>query len=271
MYPTDNRCEMDWYQLSTAQATQALDTRQTQGLTEEEARRRLEKYGLNELVARGVRTIWQIIWEQLTGILTLILAGAAVVSIILGDMIDATAIAAIVILNAALGSSQEYKAEQSLAALKRMSVPTIRVRRNGRIEEVSALLLVPGDVVLLETGNVVPADGRVLESVNLRIQEAALTGESEAVDKDAEQVYETEKALGDRRNMVFMGTIVNYGRGEMLVTETGMQTQLGHIADMIQSVEQEKTPLQRRLDRLGKGLATAGRVVVGAVFFLRAA
>jgi len=259
---------MDWYRLSTAQATQALDTRQTQGLTEEEARRRLEKYGSNELVAQGVRTIWQIIWEQLTGILTLILAGAAVVSIILGDMIDATAIAAIVILNAALGFSQEYKAEQSLAALKRMSVPTIRVRRNGRIEEVSALLLVPGDVVLLETGNVVPADGRVLESVNLRIQEAALTGESEAVDKDAEQVYETEKALGDRHNMVFMGTIVNYGRGEMLVTETGMQTQLGHIADMIQSVKQEKTPLQLRLNQLGKILAFAALIIVAVIFVL---
>lgn len=259
---------MDWYQQSAAQAIQALDTDQKQGLTEDDARRRLDKFGANELVARDVRTKWQILWEQLTGVLTLILVGAAVVSIFLGDMIDAIAIMAIVVLNAALGFSQEYKAEQSLAALKRMSVPTVRVRRNGKIAEVSAPMLVPGDVVLLETGNVVSADGRVLESVNLRVQEAALTGESEAVDKDAGLVYETEKALGDRRNMVFMGTIVSYGRGEMLVTETGMQTQLGHIADMIQSVKQEHTPLQLRLDQLGKILAVAALIIVAVIFVL---
>lgn len=259
---------MDWYQQSAAQAIQALDTDQKQGLTEDDARRRLDKFGANELVARDVRTKWQILWEQLTGVLTLILVGAAVVSIFLGDMIDAIAIMAIVVLNAALGFSQEYKAEQSLAALKRMSVPIVRVRRNGKIAEVSAPMLVPGDVVLLETGNVVSADGRVLESVNLRVQEAALTGESEAVDKDAGLVYETEKALGDRRNMVFMGTIVSYGRGEMLVTETGMQTQLGHIADMIQSVKQEHTPLQLRLDQLGKILAVAALIIVAVIFVL---
>jgi Ca2+-transporting ATPase len=116
-----------------------------------------------------------------------------------------------------------------------------RALREGRVQEISSRELVPGDIILLETGNLVPADGRVLESVNLRVQESALTGESEAVDKEAELVFEQEKPLGDRRNMVYLGTIVNYGHGRFVVTETGMETQLGHIAEMIQSVEEEKT------------------------------
>ena len=203
--------------------------------------------------AREVR----ILLAQLTGVLTLILIGAAVVSVFLGDVIDAVVILAIVVLNAALGFTQEYRAEQSMAALKRLAVPTVRVQRDGTVRELSARELVPGDIVLLETGNIVPADGRVLESFNLRVQEAALTGESEAVDKDAEWVFEAEKPVGDRRNMVYAGTVVTYGRGEMLVTATGMATELGHIAELIQSVSEEKTPLQQRLDRLGKMLAAA--------------
>jgi Ca2+-transporting ATPase len=140
------------------------------------------------------------------------------------------------------------------------------VRRDGTLQQVSARDVVPGDIVVLETGNVVPADGRVLQSVNLRAQEAALTGEAEAVDKEPELVFETEKALGDRRNMVYSGTIINYGRGEFVVTATGMNTELGHIADMIQAVEEEKTPLQQRLDSLGKILAVAALVLVAIVF-----
>ena len=155
-----------------------------------------------------------------------------------------------------------------MAALKRMSVPTVRVRRDGRVQEISSRDLVPGDVVLLETGNVVPADGRVLESVNLRAQEAALTGESEAVEKDGAIVFAAERPLAERRNMVYAGTVVTYGRGEVVVTATGMATELGKIADLIQSVEKEKTPLQKRLDRLGKGLAIAAGVLVVVVFLL---
>ena len=133
----------------------------------------------------------------------------------------------IVVINAILGYTQEYKAEQSMAALKRMSVPKVRVRRNGQVEEISAVELVPGDVVILETGNIVPADGRVIQSVNLRVEEAALTGESEPVEKDPELVFETDRPLGDRRNMVYSGTLVNYGRGEFVVTEHGHADRTG--------------------------------------------
>ena len=257
-----------WYQQTVSQTLEELGSEAKTGLSEAEVLNRQQKFGLNELVERGGRTRWQILVEQLSGILTLILVGAALISLFLGEYIDAVVILAIVVLNAALGFFQEYKAEQSMAALKRMAVPTVRVRRQGGIQEISANQLVPGDIVILETGNVVPADGRVLEGVNLRAQEAALTGESEAVDKDASLIFETERALGDRRNMLFMGTVINYGHGEMVVTETGMSTELGNIADLIQSVKEEKTPLQQRLDRLGKWLAIAALVIVAVVFLL---
>jgi Ca2+-transporting ATPase len=258
----------NWYQMTTDQVAASLNTDQAKGLADAEAGARLEQYGPNELVERDTRTPAQILIEQFTGFMTLILIGAAVVSLILGDFLDAIVIMAIVVLNAALGFFQEYKAEQSIAALKRMSVPTVRVMRAGRVREISAREIVPGDLVLLETGNVVPADGRVLRSINLRVQEAALTGEAEPVDKEADRVYEADRALADRRNMLYMGTIVTYGRGEFIVTETGMQTELGHIAEMIQSVEQELTPLQKRLDRLGKALALVAGILVALVFVL---
>jgi Ca2+-transporting ATPase len=255
----------DWYQFSVLEAIDQLGSSKAQGLQTGEAQRRLEQYGPNELTERGGRSPWQILWEQVIGILTLILIAAAVISIFLGDTLDAVVIMAIVILNAGLGFSQEYRAEQSMAALKRMAVPNVRVRRDGQVQPISARELAPGDFVLLETGNVVPADGRVVTSVNLRVQEAALTGESEAGTR-SRRVGESDKALGDRRNMVFMGTIVNYGHGEVMITETGMQTELGHIAEMIQAVDQEKTPLQRRLDQLGKWLAIAALGIVVVIF-----
>jgi Ca2+-transporting ATPase len=258
----------NWYQLNAAEVIKRLNTEPTQGLTTTEAQRRLEQYGPNELVEKGGRTRWQILAEQFTNVLTVILIIAALVSIFLGDYLEAVVILAIVVLNGILGYTQEYRAEQSMAALKRMSVPTVRVRRDGKVQEVSARSLVPGDVVLLETGNIVPADGRVLVSLNLRAQEAALTGESEAVDKEADLVFETEKPLGDRRNMVYSGTIINYGRGEMIVAATGMATELGHIADMLQSVVQELTPLQQRLDKLGRILAVVAGLIVAVIFVL---
>ena len=258
----------EWYRKSATETLQELGCEAKTGLSADEVQNRQQKHGPNELVEHGGRTRWQILVEQLSGILTLILVGAAVVSLFLQEYFDAVVILAIVVLNAALGYFQEYRAEQSMAALKRMAVPTVRARRQGGVQEISARELVPGDIVILETGNMVPADGRVLESVNLRAQEAALTGESEAVEKVADLVFETERALGDRRNMLFMGTVINYGHGEMVVTETGMRTELGNIADLIQSVEDEKTPLQQRLDRLGKWLAIAALVIVAVVFLL---
>ena len=257
-----------WYQLSAADVLKQLGSDAAAGLSSAEAQTRLATVGPNELVERGGRTRREIIVEQLTGVLTILLFIAALVSAVLGDWIEAVVILVIVVLNAVLGYVQEVKAEQSMAALKRMAVPRVRVRRDGKPQDISARELVPGDVVILETGNIVPADGRVLQSVNLRVEEAALTGESEPVEKDSALVFETEKALGDRRNMLYSGTIVNYGRGEFVVTETGMQTELGHIATMIQDVVQEQTPLQKRLDKLGKWLAGAALILVAVVFVL---
>ncbi|MBX7232821.1 MAG: cation-translocating P-type ATPase [Caldilineales bacterium] len=258
----------NWYQLSAEDTLQQLGVVPSQGLADAEAQKRLAKFGHNELVEKAGRTRWQIIREQLTGILTILLYVAIAISAALGDWIEAVVILLIVVLNAILGYTQEYRAEQSMAALKRMAVPRVRVRRDGRVQEISARELVPGDIVLLETGNIVPADGRVITGVNLKAEEAALTGESEAVEKEADLVFGAEKALGDRRNLVYSGTIINYGRGEIVVTATGMRTELGRIATLIQGVEQEETPLQERLDRLGKVLAYAALILVVVIFVL---
>ena len=245
-----------------------LESDAAAGLGAPAAAARLEEHGPNELTERAGRSRLSILREQLLNVMTFILLGAAILSVVLGDWIEAVVILAIVVLNAVLGYTQEVRAERSMAALKRMSVPSVKVRRDGRVKEVSSRDLVPGDVVLLETGNVVPADARVLSSVNLRAQEAALTGESEAVEKDGSVVFAAEKPLAERRNMVYAGTVVTYGRGEVVVTLTGMATQLGKIADLIQSVEEEGTPLQKRLDRMGRGLAVAAGVLVAVVFLL---
>jgi Ca2+-transporting ATPase len=259
---------VEWYKLKLEDALQKAGISPESGLSTAEAERRLQEFGPNELQEKEGRSRLQIIWEQFANILTVLLVIAAVVSMVLGDWIEAVAILVIVVLNGVLGYTQEYRAEQSMAALKRMSVPTVRVRRDGRLQEISALNLVPGDVVVLETGNIVPADGRVLNSVNLRVEEAALTGESEPVDKEHALVFDSDRALGDRRNMVYSGTLVNYGRGEFLVTATGMNTELGHIANLIQGVEEDDTPLQQRLDRLGRALAWAALALVAVVFGL---
>ncbi|MEJ2210354.1 MAG: cation-translocating P-type ATPase [Anaerolineae bacterium] len=262
----------DWYRKESAHVVAHLNSDAGAGLATEEAQRRLAEHGPNELVERGAKSPWRILWEQLTGVMVVILIVAAVVSGVIGDWKDAIAILAIVVLNAVLGFSQEYRAEKAMAALKQLAVPTVKVRRDGdggsHVVEVSARELVPGDVVLLEAGALVPADGRLLESVNLRVEEAALTGESEPVEKEIRALDRPDLPLGDRRNMVYMGTIVTYGRGMAIVTATGMETELGRIAELIQTVEREPTPLQRRLAQLGRGLAVAALAIVAVVFLL---
>ncbi len=257
-----------WYQSSGAEVLQQLGTDASQGLSDAAATRRLAEYGPNELVERGLKSPWRILWEQMSDTMVIILIVAAIISAFLGDYKDTIAILVIVVLNAVLGFRQEYKAEQAMAALKRLAVPSVKARRDGRVREISARELVPGDVVLLETGNLVPADARLLESANLRVEEAALTGESEPVEKEAELVFDTEQPLGDRRNMVYMGTIITYGHGLAVITQTGMETELGHIATMIQTVKQEATPLQRRLDYLGRMLAMVALIIVAIIFGL---
>ena len=258
----------DWYRKETVEVISLLNTDGETGLTPTEAQRRLVEHGPNELVERGLKSPWRILWEQLTGLMVVILIVAAVVSGALGDWKDAIAILAIVVLNAVLGFSQEFRAEKAMAALKQLAVPTVKVRRDGHVVEISARELVPGDVVLLEAGALVPADGRLLESVNLRVEEAALTGESEPVEKHARVLDRPELPVGDRLNMVYMGTVVTYGRGVAIITATGMDTELGRIAELIQTVEREPTPLQRRLEQLGRGLAVAALVIVALVFVL---
>lgn len=262
----------NWYQLNIEAVLQQLGTNATQGLASADAHQRLLRDGPNELVESGRKHPLKILWEQLTAPLVLMLIVAAILSWAVGDPKDTIAILAIVIFNACLGVRQEYKAEQALAALKKLAVPIVRVRRDGQIQEVSAQEVVCGDVVALEAGNLVPADGRLIETANLQVQEAALTGESEPVEKQAAVTLEREQVLGDRHNMVYRGTTVSRGRGLVAITATGMQTELGHIARLIQSVEPEATPLQKRLGQLGAalgGVATAIALVICILGLLR--
>jgi P-type Ca2+ transporter type 2C len=255
-----------WYQLNTGEVLDRLGVGPDAGLDEREATSRLVRVGSNELIDRGLKSAWLILWEQLTSTMMVVLMIAALISVALGDYKDATAILAMVLLNALLGFSQEFRAEKGIAGLKRLAVPTVRVLRSGRVVAISASTLVPGDIVLLEAGGFVPADCRLLESSNLRIQEAALTGESEPVPKSVAPIVTPNLEPADQVNMAFMGTMVSYGRGSAVVTETGMRTELGHIAAMIQMVSREATPLQRRLDRLGKNLALVAFVLVAVIF-----
>lgn len=238
------------------------------GLADAEAARRFAEHGPNQLIERGRKSPWRILWEQFTATMVVILIIAAVISAALGEFIDAGAILAIIILNAILGFTQENRAEKAMAALKQLAAPTVRVRRDGHLREIAATALVPGDIVSVEAGNFIPADASLVEAANLRVQEAALTGESAPVEKDVRAVVATDAALGDRANAVFMGTVVTYGRATVVVTATGMETELGRIATMIQTVEREPTPLQRRLDHLGKVLAVVALVIVAVVFAL---
>ena len=257
-----------WHSKTFQETLSILESDPETGLSEAEARSRQETYGPNELVERGAKSLWRILLDQFRETMVIVLIIAAVISGALGDIKDLVAIMAIVVINAVLGFVQEYRAEQAMASLKRMSAPIVKVRRGGHVAERGSRELVPGDVFLLEVGDAVPADARLVESVNLRVQEASLTGESVPVEKSAASLAVEHAALGDRHNMVYMGTAVTYGRGTAVVTETGMATELGKIAELIQAVESEQTPLQRRMSQLGKSLAWAALGIVGVVFVL---
>ncbi|MCU0485193.1 MAG: cation-translocating P-type ATPase [Anaerolineales bacterium] len=262
------KVEDNWHALSAQQILDQLATPPDLGLTADEAARRLQVYGPNQLTeAEGV-TFWQMLWQQFKDFIVMLLIVAALISMALGEWVDAGAIIAIVVLNATLGVIQERRAEQALAALKKLAAPEAQVLRDGSRQNIPANQLVPGDIVLMEAGNFIPADVRLLEAVNLQVEEAALTGESVPVQKDANIRLEADIPLGDRRNTAFMGTVVSYGRGRGVVVGTGMRTQIGLIAEMLASVEQEQTPLQRRLEELGKLLGWAALAVCGIVFLV---
>ena len=227
------------------------------GLTAAEARSRMQKFGPNELTEKPRPGFLALLWDQFNNYLVIILIIAALISLALGEWVDSIAIMCIVVLNAVVGVIQESKAEQALAALKKMAAPNAQAIRDGHQVTVPGRELVPGDLVLLEAGNYVPADMRLVSSVNLKVEEASLTGESVPVEKNAAVMLDKEIPLGDRKNSAFMSTMVTYGRGKGLVTGTGMNTQIGMIAEMIQSYEDEDTPLQQKLQQLGKVLGTA--------------
>ncbi len=254
-----------WHALNPEEVLRDLKVH-NDGLTEEEAAQRLNRYGHNQLEQAARPGFLAVLWEQLNSFVVILLIVASIVSALLGEWIDASAILAIVVLNTVLGIVQERRAEEALAALKRLAAPEAHVMRGGRRVSVAARHLVPGDIVFLEAGNFVPADVRLLDAVNLRIEEASLTGESMPVQKNAASVLDKDVPLGDRRNTAFMGTLVSYGRGRGVVTSTGMHTQLGLIASMLQNVEAEVTPLQRRLDQLGRTLSLGTLFLVAVVF-----
>jgi Ca2+-transporting ATPase len=256
---------VDWQQLDRDAVIQRLQSSDT-GLDSEEARRRCEQYGPNQLVEKGRKSLWTMFLDQFKDFMIIVLIAAAVVAGVIGDPVDTIAIAVIVLLNAVLGFVQEYRAEKAMAALKKLAAPLATVIRGGRPESIAAERLVPGDLVILEAGNVVPADIRLIESVQLRIDEAALTGESAPVEKDTAALRETDLSIGDRKNMAYKGTLVTYGRGQGLVAATGMRTELGRIAALLQDQHEERTPLQKRLASFGQKLAYAILAICAIVF-----
>ena len=255
----------EWHTLPIDATLQCLHA-DAQGLTSAEAAARLQQYGPNALPEGRGRSVARMLLDQFADFMILVLIAAAVVSGIVGEPSDTIAIFVIVLLNAAIGFTQEWRAERAMAALRRMAAPSARVRRDGAVATLAADGLVPGDVVLLEAGNVVPADLRLIEAAQLRVAEAALTGESQPVEKRTEALAETQLALGDRGNMAWKGTLVANGRGTGVVVATGLATELGRIARLLESAEEVKTPLQKRLARFGARLAWAVLAICAIVF-----
>ncbi|MBD2187303.1 cation-translocating P-type ATPase [Pseudanabaena mucicola] len=259
-----------WHALTIDDAIAILDVNPEVGLEGWQITDRQTVYGRNELNGKAGRTKLSIFIDQFTNVMLLMLMGVALVSAGLDLRMgqfpkDAIAISAIVILNGILGYVQESRAEDALAALKKMAAPNVRVLREGKVTEVLSAELVIGDIVFLDAGMQIAADGRLLEAVKLKVREGSLTGESQGVNKFADQLFDADESLGDRRNMVFQGTEVLQGRGMMLVTATGMQTELGKIANLLQDVELEETPLQKRMGELSKALVIASLIFVALV------
>ncbi|MDD5450983.1 MAG: cation-translocating P-type ATPase [Desulfovibrionales bacterium] len=256
---------MRWHQKKIDEVIEELGS-SLKGLSSEEAERRLREYGPNELKEKKRKTPFMMFLDQFKDFMILVLMAAAVISGIIGEPSDTIAIAVIVILNAIIGFVQEYRAEKAMAALKKMAAPTATVMRNGTPENIPASRLVPGDLALLEAGKVVPADLRLIEAAQLKVEEAALTGESVPVEKHTKALRDELLPVGDRKNMAYKGTFVTYGRGAGVIIATGMDTELGKIATMLQEEEEVKTPLQKRLATFGRRLALAVLAICAIVF-----
>ena len=255
------------YNLSQNEVLERYSTFRT-GLSPEEARNRLERYGENKLAEGRKKTALEVFIDQFKDLIVWILIAAAVISILSGQGESSLVIFAVLILNAVLGTVQYLKAEKSLESLKAMSSPSATLLRGGIKVQVPSPEVVPGDILLLEAGDLITADARILESWSVKINESSLTGESEAVEKTADVIPEENVALGDRKNMVFSGSLVTYGRATAVVTATGMQTELGHIASLLDNTRQRKTPLQENLNKFSEKLAIAIIAICGVVFLL---
>ena len=256
-----------FYDRTPDQTLAALDSART-GLSGAEAAARLTKYGPNALAEGSKKSVVQVFFEQFKDLLVVILIAAAVMSMLSGNAESTIVIFAVLILNAVLGTVQHIKAEKSLQSLKAMSSPSARVIRDGARMVVPSAEIVPGDIVELEAGDMVVADGRILENFSLKVNESSLTGESEGVEKTADALPGGKVALGDRKNMVFSGSLVTYGRAVMAVTATGMQTEIGRIAQLMNQTQQRRTPLQKSLDDFSRRLAIIILVICAGVFAL---
>ena len=242
-----------WFSKSKEEVLKELNVNLVTGLSAKEANDRLEKYGENKLKGKPKKSFISLFFAQLKDMLIYVLLGAAVITIVIGEYVDAIIILLVVVLNAVIGVIQEYKAEKAIEALQKMTTPKALIRRNGEVREINSEDIVPGDIIVLDAGRFIPADIRLIESANLQIEESALTGESVPTEKNANAIHEDSKTpIGDKSNMAFMSTLVTYGRGEGVVVGTAMETEIGKIAKILDEDIEEMTPLQKRLDELGK-------------------
>ncbi|SFA85377.1 calcium-translocating P-type ATPase, PMCA-type [Clostridium frigidicarnis] len=255
-----------WFNKSSQEVLDHFQTNISNGLTSEEAKKRLEKYGENKLEAKKGKTIAQMFFAQLKDTMIYILLGAAGISVLMKDYNEAIIILLVIMLNAVIGVAQEAKAEKALDALKKLSTPKALIVRDGSIIEIQSEHVVPGDVVVIDAGRYIPADLRLVESANLKIEESALTGESVPSDKSSDIINEKDVPLGDQKNMAFSSTLATYGRGVGIVVSTGMDTQIGKIAKMIDEAENEMTPLQKKLEEIGKLLGVGALIICGVMF-----
>ena len=259
----------EWYSLSVNDVEKELTTNSDKGLSADEVSKRKAQYGSNEITSKNGKPLWKMIVEQFTDFMIIVLIIAAVISAIAsGEVVDSAIILLIVVVNAIIGVVQEVKAQKSLESLKQLSAPHCKVVRDGKVETIESRDLVPGDIVILDTGDYVPADLRLVDAVNLKIQEAALTGESVPVEKMSETIKSDKVGIGDRTNCGFSSSLVTYGRGKGIVVATGMNTEVGKIAQMLDDVDESETPLKRRLSVLGKTLGIVALLICILIFIV---
>ena len=264
---------MNWFNKGISEVEEELQTNVKEGLTEEQVKERYQKYGMNELKQKKKKSLFVKFLEQFKDFMIIVLIIAAIISGAVGiaegeGITDTIIILIVVVLNAIIGVVQESKAEKSLEALQKLSAHASKVLRNGKVTVVQSRELVPGDVVVLDTGDYVPADLRIVESVNMKSQESSLTGESVPVEKDSETLKDEKVSLGDRKNMLFSSSLITYGRGKGIVVETGMNTEVGKIAEIINDTEGTETPLQIKLNKLGKTLGLAALSICIVIFII---